>query len=107
MTTPDHVFNCTGFEWDKDNLTKNWEKHRVAFWECEELFFNQPLLLLGDVKHSIKEERFYALGKTDAERCLFAVFTVRNKQIRVISARDMSRKERKEYQNAEEKDTNL
>src|ERR1700728_1342740 len=74
---------------------QTWEKHRVAFWESEELFFNQPLLLVEDVKHSRKEERFYALGKTDAERYLFAVFTVRNKHIRVISVRDMSRKERK------------
>jgi uncharacterized DUF497 family protein len=107
MTSPDHIFNCVGFEWDKDNLAKNWEKHRVAFWESEELFFNQPLLLVENVKHSQKEERFYALGKTDAERYLFAVFTIRHKHIRVISVRDMSRKERKEYQNAEEKDSNL
>src|SRR5580698_9642227 len=92
----DLVFGCAGFEWDKDNLTKNWEKHRVTFWECEEIFFNQPLLMAEDVKHSHQEERYYALGKTDGERFLFAVFTVRHKHIRIISARDMNRKERME-----------
>lgn len=107
MQPPDPIFNCIGFEWDKDNLNKNWEKHRVAFWECEELFFNEPLLLGEDVRHSENEERLFALGRTDSDRHLFVVFTVRNKHIRVISVRDMSRKERREYQNAKEKDTRL
>ena len=107
MPRPDHVFQCIGFQWDQDNLGKNWEKHRVAFWECEELFFNEPLLLGEDVRHSGDEGRFYVLGKTDGDRHLFAVFTVRAGRIRVISVRDMSRKERREYQNAEKKDSFL
>jgi uncharacterized DUF497 family protein len=107
MNPNDILFHCAGFEWDDDNLLKNWEKHRVSFWECEEVFFNQPLLLAGDTRHSEKEKRFYVLGKTDAERLLFAAFTIRQKRIRVISARDMSRRERSEYINAEEKDTEL
>lgn len=101
------VTNCLGFDWDKDNLTKNWEKHKVAFWECEEIFFNQPLLMAGDKKHSGAETRFYALGKTDSGRKLFAAFTVRDRRLRIISARDMGRKERMEYQNAEKKDTHI
>lgn len=99
--------HCVGFDWDKDNLLKNWEKHRVGFWECEEVFFNQPLLVVDDNRHSGEEQRFYVLGKTDAERHLFLAFTVRQKKIRVISARDMSRKERREYQDAEEKDSDF
>ena len=88
---------CTGFEWDKGNLLKNWEAHGVSAPECEQIFFNKPIIAGSDQKHSQKEARFYALGKTDAGRLLFVVFTVRNNLVRVISARDMSRKERRQY----------
>ncbi len=107
MSPNELPLNCFGFDWDKENLAKNWEKHRVGFWECEEIFFNQPLLLADDTRHSGDERRFYALGKTDAERPLFLAFTVRGRLIRVISARDMSRKERKAHRNAKKKDSNL
>ena len=89
---------CTGFEWDEGNLLKNWEKHRVSASECEQIFFNRPLVALPDPEHSHVEKRFYALGQTDAARYLFVVFTVRSDLIRVISARDMSRKERKAFE---------
>jgi len=62
------------------------------------VFFNQPLLVDEDYKHSKEEPRFFVLGKTDLERELLIVFTVRNNKIRVISVRDMSRKERKVYE---------
>ena len=88
---------CTGFDWDEGNLLKNWEKHRVSASECEQLFFNRPLIAMPDPQHSTIESRFYALGQSDAGRYLFIVFTVRNTLIRVISARDMSPKERKAY----------
>jgi len=65
--------------------------------ECEELFFNRPLIVGEDERHSEREDRFYALGQTDAGRRLFVVFALRARRIRVISARDMSRKERKVY----------
>ena len=86
-----------GFDWDDGNLFKNWEKHRVAGSECEQIFFNRPLVA-DDETHSSKEPRFYALGVTDAGRHLFVVFTVRDKLIRVISARDMNRQERKVFE---------
>jgi uncharacterized DUF497 family protein len=89
---------CTGFQWDEGNVQKIWEKHQVTPVECEQVFFNLPLVAAEDVKHSQRELRFFALGQTDMGRRLFAVFTIRKKQIRVISARDMSRKERKEYE---------
>ena len=94
MRIADHI---TGFQWDKANRDKSWQRHHVAWWECEELFFNIPLFVYSDLKHSRKETRFYALGKTNASRFLFVVFTTRQSSIRVISARDMNKKERKVY----------
>ena len=86
-----------GFEWDEGNLLKNWEKHRVAAAECEQVFFGRPLMTRTDTERSEEETRWYALGVTDAGRRLFIVFTVRQKRLRVISARDMSRRERKVF----------
>ncbi len=67
------------------------------------MFFNRPLIVQDDTRHSKNERRFYSLGRTEMERLLFVVFAIRKDKIRVISARDMSRKERKEYQAHEEK----
>ncbi|OGP56538.1 MAG: hypothetical protein A2V67_09520 [Deltaproteobacteria bacterium RBG_13_61_14] len=94
---------CAGFEWDEHNGVKIWQRHQVSPSECEEIFFNQPLVVADDQQHSVQENRFYALGHTDTGRRLFAVFTVRGNRIRVISARDMSRRERKVYDSHEEK----
>ena len=91
----------TGFEWDEKNREKNWEKHRVSAAECEEVFFSLPLILREDTGHSQGEPRFYVLGETGMGRQLFVVFTVRNDKIRVISARDLSRKERRIYEQAD------
>ncbi len=101
MSLPNLSF-VTGFEWDEGNRTKNWEKHRVSQAECEQVFFNEPLLLFPDVRHSQHEPRYYVLGHTNAGRHLFVVFTIRGTLIRIISARDMSRKERKVYEQAQE-----
>lgn len=89
--------SLNGFEWDEGNQIKNWIKHQVSPSECEEVFFNLPLLLADDVQHSQEEKRFYVLGQTNAERKLFISFTNRTNKIRVISARDMNRKERQVY----------
>lgn len=90
--------DCIGFEWDEGNLLKNWQKHKVSAAECEQVFFNRPLVALPDEQHSNDEPRYYALGQCDSGRYLFIAFTVRKKHIRVISARDMSRRERKGYE---------
>ena len=92
---------CTGFQWDKHNIQKNWEKHKVSPTESEQAFFNRPLIVAKDVNHSEEEERFYALGKTDQNRKLFIAFTIRVGLVRVISSRDMNRKERKIYEKRE------
>lgn len=88
----------TGFQWDEGNLLKNWEKHGVSHLEAEQVFFNEPLIVEDDVKHSQDEPRWYGLGSTDAKRMLMVVFTIRSTEIRVISARDMNRKERRVYE---------
>ncbi len=86
-----------GFEWDEGNDTKNWTKHDVTNQECEEAFFNQPVLVFDDDAHSETEERYYLLGRTNSARELFVVFTRRGSLIRVISARDQTRTERQRY----------
>jgi uncharacterized DUF497 family protein len=87
-----------GFDWDEGNIGKNWERHRVAHIECEEVFFNIPLIVKEDEPHSRLENSYYALGKADSGRLFFVVFTRRGNKIRVISARDMNRKERRVYE---------
>jgi uncharacterized DUF497 family protein len=90
--------DCVGFDWDEGNLLKYWEKHGVSAFECEQVFFNRPLIAAPDEVHSSTEPRFYALGQTDASRLLFIAFTIRGRLIRVISARDMNRRERKVFE---------
>lgn len=104
MDISEKLEKCTGFQWDKGNIEKNWLKHKVSPSECEQIFFNIPLIAHDDIKHSAEENRYYTLGKTNTNRFLFVVFTVRKKQIRIISARDMNKKERQVYRDYE-KDT--
>lgn len=92
--------SLTGFEWDESNRDKNWIAHQVSSGECEEVFFNLPLLLEYDQAHSRREDCFYVLGQTNMGRRIFIVFTIREDRIRVISARDISRKERAAYAKA-------
>jgi hypothetical protein len=99
--------NGEGFAWDEGNSDKNWYLHPVTNGECEEIFFNLPLLIALDFKHSTSEQRYYALGRTDADRWLFVAFTVRNNLIRVISARDMNDRETRSYAGRIKRDTNL
>ena len=93
--------NISGFEWDEGNARKN-DKHGVSMAQAEQVFFNAPLLLLEDAAHSQKENRLHALGKTNEGRALHITLTLResNTLIRVISARDMHRKERTIYDKA-------
>lgn len=97
----DPIESCTGFEWDDGNARKNWELHNVTPEEAEDVFFHEPLVVRSDVRHSEREKRYYALGQTATGRRLFLVFTVRQKLIRVISARDMNRNETQVYQRYE------
>ena len=89
-----------GFDWDAGNARKSRDKHSVSQLEAEQIFFNEPLLMIADVTHSTIEARFHALGKADAGRLLHVTFTLRGggRLIRVISARPMHRKERILYE---------
>ena len=86
-----------GFDWDTGNSEKSWERHRVSRAECEEVFDQRPLLLSEDLAHSAREKRHLALGRTRSGRHLLVAFTLRGPLVRVISARDMNRKERGIY----------
>ncbi len=97
MNPIDDLRSCVGFDWDGGNSGKNWEKHRVSDGECEQVFFNQPLVAVADAANSWEEERILVLGRSDSGRKLFIVCAVRNSLIRVISARDMTKKEREVY----------
>ena len=103
----DLLEDCVGFDWDEGNIDKNWESHRVAWWECEEAFFNRPRPIYPDEVHSQREQRFYILGQTNSGRWLFVSFTVRDERIRPISARDMNARERKIYGIYTKKDTDI
>lgn len=103
----DILAKCTGFDWDKHNSEKVRTRHDVTPVECEQVFFNLPVIAGDDEKHSETENRFYVLGQTDSDRLLFLVFTVRKDKLRVISARDMNKKERRMYQAHEEKNSSV
>ncbi|MBN8216723.1 MAG: BrnT family toxin [Spirochaetes bacterium] len=92
----------TGFQWDKGNRNKNHLSHQVSNGEAEQMFFNLPPILWDDEKHSQGEQRHALLGTTDEGRWLTIIFTIRGTLIRVISARDMSRKERGHYENQQQ-----
>jgi len=93
ITMPDFE----GFDWSGGNSEKNWDGHQVSPLESEQVFFNSPFIVGEDEAHSQREKRFFALGQTDEGRELFVAFTIRCKKLRVVSVRDMSRKERKVY----------
>ncbi len=104
MEPPFDLSQFAGFEWDRGNRGKSWLKHGVTEGECEETLFNLPVVVSPDTAHSETEARYHVLGQTRAGRRLFVVFTPRQRMIRVISARPMTRKERRVYE-AIQKDT--
>ena len=97
MGVYDDLEKCVGFEWDEGNQGKNWKKHLVSDGETEEVFFNDPRVAGADPAHSKKERRYFVLGQTNGRRPLFVVFTIRGKHIRVISVREMTKREMRRY----------
>lgn len=85
--------DVVGFEWDDANRDKNLKKHGVTSGECEEVFFDSKKVVREDATHSQTEARHYCIGKTRGDRILFISFTIRKSRIRIISARDVNRKE--------------
>ena len=92
----DLLIGLTGFDWDDGNSTKNWERHQVTPAETEEIFFNRPVIVMS-AKPGDREIRYNVLGRTNDDRLLSVIFTVRRGLARPISARPMSRKERTAY----------
>lgn len=90
--------DAIGFEWDDGNRDKNLIKHGVTNAECEEAFFDEKRIVREDIVHSKSEARHYLVGKAKNGRVLFISFTVRKRYIRIISARDVNRKERLYYE---------
>lgn len=86
------------FVWDRGNIDKSYQKHGITPNESEEIFLDENLKIIKDVKHSQKENRLIALGETFNKKKLFVVFTVRDEIIRIISARPMNKKERRFYE---------
>ncbi len=103
----DALTAARGFDWDEGNVAKTWERHRVTPAECEQTFFNHSSIVAPDVAHSAQETRYYSLGRTDRGRRLFVVFTLRRDRVRVISARDMNRKERERSHAQSEEDPKI
>lgn len=101
----DPLDECIGFDWNEANAQKNWQRHQVTQEEAEDVFFNEPLTVRGDIRHSRREKRYYALGQTSTGRHLFVALTIRRKLIRVISVRDMNRREQEFYGKQEEADS--
>ena len=95
MIDPDKI---EGFDWDAGNARKN-EKHGVTQADAEQVFFNEPLFITPDEKHSESERRYRAFGETASGRRLTVIFTLRQAGtlVRVVSARNMNAKERKLY----------
>jgi hypothetical protein len=86
------------FEWDNGNQDKSWQKHQVSIVEAEEAFFDQNKKLYPDPIHSGKESRKILIGKTQKNRVLFIVFTIRKEKVRIISARDLNKREKGLYE---------
>jgi uncharacterized DUF497 family protein len=101
---PDPLEQCIGFDWDEANAQKNWDRHQVTPEEAEHVFFTEPLVVRGDVRHSKTEKRYYALGQTGQGRRLFVAFTIRRKLIRVISVRAMNLNETEIHRTYEKED---
>lgn len=86
------------FLWDKGNIDKNFKKHKVTNKETEETFENKPKFIFEDEKHSTVEKRYGIFGVTDNGKQLSVVFTIRNDKVRIITAREMSKRERRSYE---------
>lgn len=89
--------NIITFEWDEANIS-HLAKHNVLPKEAEEIFFDKNNVQDEDIEHSSNEERFLSIGKTKKGRLLYQIFTIRENKIRIISSRDINKKEVKLYE---------
>lgn len=86
------------FEWDDNKAESNALKHGITFDEAVTVFADPDLLFTEDSRHSQGEEREWAIGETENGSIVVVVFTMRDEQIRIISAREATKKERQRYE---------
>jgi hypothetical protein len=86
------------FEWDENKAKSNLAKHEVSFEEASAVFGDPLSLTVPDPAHSQAEDRFITMGHSHQRKLLIVVHTERGDNIRVVSARRASRKERKTYE---------
>jgi len=87
------------FEWDITKAEKNLRKHRVAFNEATSVLKDKLSITIHDPDHSVDEERYITIGASIAGRLLMVAHTDRGDRTRIISARELNRKEREAYEN--------
>ncbi|HEY3856576.1 MAG TPA: BrnT family toxin [Verrucomicrobiae bacterium] len=86
------------FEWDPIKAKTNLAKHSIAFEEATTTFGDSLSLTIPDPDHSQVEDRWIVIGQSHREKLLVVVYTERGDNIRIISARPASRRERKQYE---------
>jgi uncharacterized protein len=86
------------FEWDDNKAESNFLRHGLTFEEAVTVFADPYLLFTEDFKHSVQEEREWAIDEAENGSIIVVVFTMRGEQIRIISARAATRIERKRYE---------
>ncbi len=86
------------FEWDREKAARNAAKHGVTFGEASTVFHDPIAAILPDELHSADETREIIIGHAATGRVLLVSFTERAGTLRIISARQASRKDRKDYE---------
>lgn len=87
------------FEWDEAKAESNFKKHGVNFEEAETVWRDYFYIDLFDDEHSVEENRFLMIGESEGKRLLIVSYTERKSRVRIISARVLTAKERKDYEN--------
>ncbi len=86
------------FEWDKEKAASNLKKHGVSFGEGKTVWNDYFYIDLFDDEHSVEENRFLIVGESEGKRLLIVSYTERESRVRIISARELTAKERKDYE---------
>ncbi len=91
------------FEWDDKKAQQNLAAHGVTFEDATAVFDDPFYIIYADPDHSMEEERFIVIGESESHRYLFVSYTERGERTRIISARELTAKERKSYEGKKER----
>lgn len=89
------------FEWDEEKAASNVRKHKASFEEAKTVFDDPFLLTFPDPEHSVSEQRYLSMGTSVRARVLVVVHTEREDNIRIISCRKATSRERRAYEEAD------